>query len=117
MMRISASLTEGDIENLRLCRRPGSGGTGCDQLLSNELSSADDVSSFSSSLDTILLNLRIIDFPWPESRKAALHVLETKLLNLRTLINTSSPNWPFWDASPTAGNDRGVKLVIGMRCN
>lgn len=115
MMRISVSLTDGDSENLLLCRRPGE--AGCAQVLSNGLGSADESSSFSSSRDMMLLSLRIIDFPWPESRTAALHALETRLLTLRTFINTPSPNWPFWDASPTAGNDRGVKLVIGMQNN
>lgn len=114
-MRISVSLVEGESEDLLLRRRPGPGESGCDQCLSNGLSSAGEASSFSSSLDTILLNLRNIDLPWFESRTAARHALETRLPTLRTLINTSSPNWPFWDAIPTAGNERGVKLVIEVQ--
>lgn len=115
MLRISATLTEGESECLLLCPRPASIEACRDHLLSNELGSLDEVSPVSSSPYTILLNRRKIEILLLESRTVSLHVLETKVLNLRTPILTCSPNWPSsWDASPTAGNDRGVKLVIGV---
>lgn len=112
-MFVSVSLMVGEIENLLLFRRPGSGEARCDHLLSSGLSPTDEVSSFSSSLYRMLLSLRIIDFLGLESPTADLHLLETKPPNLRAFNNMSSPNWPCWEDSPAIWNDKGVKLVIG----
>lgn len=42
---LSATLMEDDSENLLLCWSSGPGAAGCDQYLSNELGSVDEVSS------------------------------------------------------------------------
>ena len=97
MMLISASPADGDIENLLPCGRPGSGDTGRDgQYLSKgELGSETEISPIFSSPYTIMLSLRNIELLGLASRRADLHLFEMKSPSLRTLIHTSSPNWPF----------------------